>query len=101
MGYGGLITERLCHGRRWKINKLTMPWTLTQKYIRSAHALRNTQGDLHHQSTTFLRGWVLVMQGKGDQGITVLFEFTGGTPAQEVRDISYGTLKKPASVRLT
>jgi hypothetical protein len=26
------------------------------------------------------------MQGKGDQGITVLFEFTGGTPAQEVRD---------------
>ena len=25
MRYGRLITERLCYGRGWKVNKLTMP----------------------------------------------------------------------------
>jgi predicted ATPase len=61
-------------------------WTLTHKHVELAEALRSAQGNLHHQSpTTLLRGWVLVMQGNGEQGITVLCQWLNGPGNGQMR----------------
>jgi tetratricopeptide (TPR) repeat protein len=67
------------------LHQQSREWTLTQKYLSSVDALRSTQGALRHQSATFLRGWVLVMQGKGDQGITVLRQWLDGPGNGQMR----------------
>ena len=60
-------------------------WPLAQKHVESSDALRSVQGDLRHERMTFLRGWVLAMQGKGEQGITFLCQYLDGAVSGQLR----------------
>jgi class 3 adenylate cyclase/predicted ATPase len=55
-------------------------WSLTQESFQSLEALRSAQGNLRSQMLSSpLRGFVLVMQGQGEQGIDLICQWLNGS----------------------